>query len=311
MLYKMTRQEPFRVGIVGSCPSGQGLLERLAVLPHCEIVLYEPEASSTDLITRPPGLLTTTDWRRFLSAMKLDAVLFLDGRVLDRSQVNSALDANLPVGLLPPLPVETLNWPGSGDGSFDQLRLLNPHREEADFLAVRGLLKSRPMEPCTAIKRISWVADLIETEGPPLRDDGWFSEWLWEDLDQLLVLTGELPASVYAAEFSEQRQCYSLNLRFPAGVSAQLERRRSSLVPLDLGWTVSSGYAHGRQYIRTDAGEIYDVPVDSPDRGIDPLAVFDGPGDPENAWHHAMGVLKVQAAVLESAASGQVILMSD
>jgi hypothetical protein len=293
------------VGIVGFCREGQGILECLMILPGREIVLYEPAGAAANPYAQSPGILTVDDWRQFLSGMRLDVVLFLDGGTLDRSQLDSALKSELRVGVLPPLGLETLDRPSFSE-SPDLLRLLNRHREDADFQKARTWILSQPLEPDSAIKRLSWVADLIEPDRSETNEeDGWFSGWLWEDLDQLLVLTGEMPLSVFAADFSETRECYSLILKFPEGVTAQLERRRSALVPLEMGWSISSGFANGRQHLRTEAGEIYDVPIlDSEGSGSDPLAVFDR-SEETDSWKHALDVLRVQAAIHKSADSGQ------
>lgn len=304
----MTKHESVRVGIVGFCREGQGILERLMILPGREIVLYESVGSAANPYAQSPGILTSDDWRRFLSEMRLDVVLFLDGRSLDRSQVDAALMADLPVCVLPPLCSDVLDWPSLGDG-LDRLRLLNPHRDDGEFQKVRTWITSHGIESDSAIKRLSWVAGLIEPKtSETSEEDGWFSGWLWDDLDQLLVLTGESPESVFAAEFSAERQCYSLFVKFSQGVTAHLERRRSALVPWEMGWTISSGYSNGRQYLRTEAGEIYDLPTENSNTSnggrFEPLAIFDR-SDETDSWNHAQNVLRVQAAIRESAKTGQ------
>ncbi|MCA9072589.1 MAG: hypothetical protein KDA84_26885, partial [Planctomycetaceae bacterium] len=134
-----------------------------------------------------------------------------------------------------------------------------------------------------------------------------------DDVAQLLCLTRALPESVFAAEFSEKDQRYFLVLRFAEGLVAHLERRRSSVVPLEWGWTVTGpngGYAKQQRYIKTDAGEIYDVPAELPPLENDPLfaplTAIHRPPVPDLSWQHVVNVLQVHHAVRQSAQTGDV-----
>ena len=311
----MTESKPFRAGVVGWSPQGRFLVERLKIQPDCELLVF-----STDEIPDEPvrslSLSHIPDWHRFLSASKLNAVLFLDARSSSLLQVQEALEAGLPVGVLPPLPWEPALCEELADRAAGRLFVLNPHNEEADFRAARQVIQSGELGLLSAIKRISWVADLVRSS-MPVGQDTWFSQLLWEDVDQLLILAGELPQSVYAADYSEEAETYLLYFQFPSGLVGQVERRRGSIVPLDVGWTIcgqTGGYANGHRFLRTAAGEIYDVSAEA-----DPL-----PGDPlfdqlrrlgqflaaDSSWRHAVHVVKAQRAINQSAATGQSVALS-
>ncbi|MCA9072380.1 MAG: hypothetical protein KDA84_25825, partial [Planctomycetaceae bacterium] len=206
----MTKPHPFRVGIVGLSPQGRDLLECLSLQPHCEFVLHQTSATETLKPIPLAGVSRIADWHRFLFESELKAVLFLDGLALDPSQLQAVLEAKFPVGVLPPLTGDPSLWqPFTSTGS-EQLRILGPQFENSDFRAALAGIQSGETGPVTAIKRVSWVPDLIEPNPPKTSPDGWFSQWLWDDVAQLLCLTRALPESVFAAEFSEKDQRYFL-----------------------------------------------------------------------------------------------------
>ncbi len=288
----MTEPPPFRVGIAGRSPAGQFLVERLKVRPEYEI--------SAVSLANPVS--------------KLDAVLFLDGNAASAPQIQEALDAGLPVGVLPPLFWEPASCEQLAEQAAGRLFVLNPHHEDPDFRAARELIQTGELGLLRAIKRISWVADLVNSS-PQSDQDTWFSQLLWEDVDQLLLLAEELPRSVYAADYSEKAETYFLIFHFPSGLIGHVERRRGSVVPLDVGWTISGqngSYANGRHHIQTEAGEIYDVPAEadplSGDAIFDPLRRF-GESSADSSWQQAVNVIKVRRAAVRSAETGQVVAL--
>lgn len=309
----MSQSQPFRVGIVGLSPQGRDLLERLSLQPRGELLLYETAATASDNPLPLKGVSRLADWHRFLFESQLNAVLFLDGLTLDPDQLRATLDTQIPTGVLVPLMGEPDRWQPFASISSEQLRLLSPHRESPDFRAALAWWQSGEVGPLTAIKHLSWVPDLIEPTPQPRTPDVWFAQGLWEDVDQLLCLTGKLPEMVFAAEFSKVEQRYFLVLRFAGGLVAHLERRRSSVVPLEWGWTLTGpvgGYAKQQRYVKTDAGEIYDVPAELPPLESDPLfaplTTFSRTPGLDSSWNHAVNVLRVHEAVFQSAQTGEV-----
>lgn len=303
----MTESQPFRVGIVGLSPPGRDLLERLSLQPNCEFLLHHTSANASEKLPLA-GVSQVTDWHRFLFESELRAVLFLEGFALNPDQLQAVLEANILAGVLPPLKGDPSRWQPFASVAAEQLRILSPHDENPEFRAALAWVQSGEGGPLTAIKRVSWVPDLVK----PNPSDHWFSQWLWDDVDQLLCLTGALPESVFTAEFSEEAQHYFLVLQFAGGLVAHLERRRSSVVPLEWGWTLTGpvgGYAKQQRYIKTEAGEIYDVPAELSPLESDPLFAPLTPITRRprtgSAWSHALNVLRVQHAVRQSAQSGQ------
>lgn len=308
----MSQPQPYRVGIVGLSPQGRDLLERLSLQPQCELLLYQPPEIASDRSPPVVGVSRITDWRCFLTESELNTVLFLDGLALDPHQFQTALEAGLPVGVLPPLKGKPSRWQPFSSTTPKQLQVLSPHYENPDFRAALAWRQSREGEPLTAIKRVSWVPGLIEPNLTNRVADGWFSQWLWEDVDQLLRLTGTFPESVYAAEFSQDLQRYFLIFKYAGGLVAHLERRRSSVVPLEWGWALTGptdGFAKQQRYIQTEAGEIYDVPAEPPPPESDPvfawLTSLIRSEEQESTWSHALDVLRVYHAISRSIESGQ------
>jgi predicted dehydrogenase len=302
----------FRVGIVGLCPVGRFLLERLLLIPHCQPVLFqyadvEPDKQATSL-----GLASISDWERFLAESELKAVLFLDGYSLSFQQVKEAFQAGFPVGILPPLACETTEWQALLNHPQKSLFLLNPHLEDPDFRAAMACVESGELGRLSAIKRASWVGELVvPPDTRPVPEDHWLPQLLWEDVDQLLRLAGQLPNTVYAADFTQQPASYLLIFQFPSGLVGHLERRRGAAVPLDQGWRLSSqsgGCANGQRHIKTEAGELYEVPVELatllPQAWFDPLQNRSASADDEAA---VLNVLNVLAAISQSAKTRQAV----
>ncbi len=235
------------------------------------------------------------------------------------SQIQEALDAGVLVGVLPPLDWEPELCAELTDRAPGRLFVLNPHHEDADFRAARQMIQTGELGFLSTIKRISWVADLVKSSSSqPSGPDTWFSQLIWEDLDQLLLLAGEFPRSVYAADYAEAGETYHLIFHFPSGLIGHVERRRGSIVPLDVGWTISGekgGYANGRRYIKTEAGEIFDVPAEADPISSDPIVdslrrMGRGNSSADSSWQQAVNVVKVRHAVIQSAKTGQVTALA-
>ncbi len=285
----MSESKSFRVAIVGESPEGDFLLERLSLLPGCEADVFPPEKTSASAL----------DW---------DAVLFLDGLSASADRVAEVQDAGSAVGLLPPLAWSASQWRKLVSEPGRRWFLLSPQNEDLDFRSALASVESGRLGPIETVKRVSWVGELVAPEGSRNIPDHWLAQWLWEDLDQLLQLVGEPPASVYAADFREQPAGYLLIFRFANGVVAHLERRRGSAVPLELGWTITGpegGYANGQRHIKTEAGELYSVPVELPGTeavsAADPWQMLHAvPGDQARA-RHVENILNLRKAITESA----------
>ncbi len=309
----MNESQPFRVGIVEASPQGSFLIEQLALQPECQLAWYQSTNQPLAKLAQSLNIPTIENWHRFLSDSEWKTVLFLDPAQIQLAQVQDVLEHNVPVGLLPPLLIEPAEFAVLIQNSPGKLFVLNATREEEDFRAVMWLQASGKLESPTTIKRVSWVAKLVEPNpNQPATPDAWFSQHLWEDVDQLLSLTGELPQAVYAAEFSPDRECYFVMLHFPRGVIAHLERRRDSVVPMDIGWSVSgqsAGYANGSYFEQTPAGEIFEIPVELPPEtrpSIWETLREQHPATMLATCQHAQNLLKVQRAIQKSSQTGQV-----
>jgi predicted dehydrogenase len=305
----------FRVGIVGVSSGGRFLLERLSVLPDCEIVLFQPPDAPPDSQAQSLGWALVPHWQGFLTESGLNAVLFLDGCSLSLSNVEQVFQAGLPVGMLPPLAIEPADWRNLTKDPRRPFRILNPHHEDPDFRAALACIKSAELGQIRFIKRISWVGELVVPEdAKPIALDEWLPRLLWEDVDQLLHLAGQPPESVYAADFTTDPASYCLIFKFPSGLVAHLERRQGSGIPLEMGWTIGSlagGYAHGHRHIKTPEGELYDVPVELPAMSHDPLAAALEHLSPaigsEPAARHVFQILEIQKVIQHSARTGEIV----
>lgn len=309
--------QKFRVGIVGLCSVGRFLLERLAVQPDCDIVLFQPPGSPMDSQAQSLGWTSITHWPGFLSNSGLNAVLFLDGGSLSVSQVEEAFQAGLPVGFLPPLALEPDQWRELTKNPSHQWRILNPHHEDPDFRAALACVQSGELGPLKIIKRISWVGELVVPDGARvIALDEWLPRLLWEDIDHLLHLAGQPPESLYAVDFSTDPAGYFVVFKFPGGLTAHLDRRRGLGIPLELGWTLGSrtgGYSNSHRHIKTADGEIYDVPVEFPPLSNDPLAqpldVLSPSIGGAAAAKHVLQILEILKAIQYSTLSGQVVAL--
>ena len=316
----MSDSESFRVGIVGLSPVGRFLLEQLSLLPGFEAVLFQPADHLPDEQAKSLGITSVEDWQRFLYESQLKTVLFLEGLSLLPERVDEAFQAGLPVGLLPPFDWEPNQWRDLTSPPQRRWFVLSPHREDNDFRAGFACLQSGNLASLAAVKRISWVGELLEPETPrpqadnhPMIPDRWLPQLLWEDIDQLLQLTGEPPMAVYAADFCEQPASYLLIFHYPGGLIAHLERRRGTAVPLELGWTITGsagGYSNGHRHIKTEAGELYEVPVELP--AVEPFSLFDplrtsepSAGDQRES-RLVQNTLAILKAITESARTGNV-----
>jgi hypothetical protein len=257
-----------------------------------------------------------TNWPGFLRESGLNAVLFLEGGRTSLSQVEEAIQVGLPVGLLPPLTMKPSSWRelfASG-----QCRILNPHHEDPDFRAAMACIKSGELAPLKIIKRISWVGELVVPEGArAIALDEWLPRLLWEDVDQLLHLAGEPPAWLYAVDFSTDPKGYCVLFGFPNGLTAHLERRRGTGIPVELSWTLGSdvgGYANGHRHIKTSDGELYEVPVEIPPISTlllaTPLDHLSPSAQGEPAAGHIWQIVEILEAITHSARTGRAVALS-
>jgi predicted dehydrogenase len=168
---------------------------------------------------------------------------------------------------------KTLGW------AAESQRLLlvhHPRRADLDFRQALALAQDASLGAIRAAKFISWSYGL-----PPrgaTRGHGPLSLDASEDpqvtkvrfvahaLDQMVALIRVPPVRVLAVGAPDLFAGYSLSLHlvFESGCEADIDVRLDSPAAFQSGWMMTGergGYAHGRQYTRTDEGEVFDAPV--------------------------------------------------
>lgn len=132
-------------------------------------------------------------------------------------------------------------------------------------------------------------------------------------LDQLLVFVNDEPTSVRLRKFHDSTPAcehgFLAVIDFAGGTSAVIEVQTQSLLSLRTGWLLegtTGAYRAGRLYSRTTDGEIIDEPVIHPTVGSDPFfdalaAAIQG----SSQAHLVLPGLDHAARVLELVASGE------
>jgi predicted dehydrogenase len=144
---------------------------------------------------------------------------------------------------------------------------------------------------------------------------------LWElgthFLDQLLQLTADRPASVFARATANGNlaEGFVVVVEFSRGAIATLDISRSSLIPRDTGWELNGSlgsYAAGVHYSATREGEVEDVPA----AGVaaDPDAFYEavarhlrGSGPNPVPAEQAVDVVRLIESICQSAETGTVV----
>jgi len=136
-----------------------------------------------------------------------------------------------------------------------------PLREEPDFRSADGVLRSGLVGTPRLIRFERWE--------PMIRDDSDAGEPVSgpvvDLLNQLVALAAEPARTVYVTSLAEPGSIVTVS--FVSGLKAVLTLHATASARIDHGWAIDAergGYAAGRRWVRTEEGELYEVPADPP-----------------------------------------------
>jgi predicted dehydrogenase len=164
-------------------------------------------------------------------------------------------------------------------------------RSDEDFQMACGVVDSGRLGKTLSLQLTSWQYNPWRSGGPfsgaPERGGPFMgSHWrgaaragggvLWQFgpryFDQLLLLAGQEPESVFAALFDSPEvpgldEGFLAVVRFCGGLLAQLDVRRASPAPCETGWVIQGEHAvfcRAVEYQAAPDGEVVDVPAEPP-----------------------------------------------
>lgn len=176
--------------------------------------------------------------RRALAASKHVSVEPLIG--LDAAAIDAVYDAAESTGR------SILLWPGRG--------------EDPDFRLALATLRSGLIGRARLLRFERWEPMVLDA--PDERTT--LSRPAIEVLEQVAMLAGEAARAVFATRLGSDGAL--ITVVFASGLRAQIVLSASSSVRIEQGWAIEAeagGYAAGRRWVRTEEGELYDVPAES------------------------------------------------
>ncbi|MGC1276319.1 MAG: Gfo/Idh/MocA family oxidoreductase [Planctomycetaceae bacterium] len=259
-------EPPIRVGLIGLGRQGLFHLERwsdghaVQVVAACDI---DPAALS--LAATLCGRVEF-EVDSLLADRDIDAIL-LAVPTFERARIGrQVLAAGKHLAFAEP-PVATTV--GEAAGLFDvaetserRIVVWTPWRDASDFQEAYSVAQSRLAGAIRFLRFERWSA--ASTTGIDRLADGdrSFPRSVVYVLDQLIALAGTEPLQVFSRQAGGS---VTATVAFAENLTAAVTLRMRAAVNLDLGWAFDGergGYAAGRRWVRTDDGEIYDVPIE-------------------------------------------------
>lgn len=257
--------QPYSVGIVGSGPNRQFMLERLVLRQDFIADAHGTEApadgrqdsEATDLLSSA---------RQIIESPRTDVVYFSGPTNLEL--VSAAVQRRKHIVLAPAammLRADDLRRLARAAADQGLVAVVDePRRWDDDFRAARTVaLSGRLGDPLRI--RLSILTTALPGEAFA---NGVLREFGWHWLDQLLTFVNDDLVSARLRRFHSSARSgdagFLAMMDFARGTSAVIEVQTQSLLSLRTGWLLegsTGAYRDGRQYTKTLDGEIIDEPV--------------------------------------------------
>jgi scyllo-inositol 2-dehydrogenase (NADP+) len=287
---------PVRVGVAGLGRSGMFHVERLGLHDDCRVVaLYDDCSAARDRAGMESAPMHPR-WDEFLANRSIELVLLATPPAHHAELAIQALAAGKHVLVETPLCMnlaEADALVAASTRSGRCVSVFHARRWDDDFRAARLALASGELGRPLSMKFINWHYNPFprgDTAAPgkvPSSSTDHFRlgpvDWrlhaqtgggvLWEFgihyFDQLLLLAGRLPQTVYGQVFPSipgepTDDGFLAIVSFPGDLVAHVEAHRAAAAPLPTGWTIvgdRGSYAGFTQFTATPEGEIVDIPL--------------------------------------------------
>lgn len=284
---------PLRVGLFGLGRPGLHLIERFAVSGPFRVVATFADPIVADIVS-PFGVRLANSPQELVAAADVDVIWFAEHDAFRNHFTPADVLREKHVIVETPLALTSSAANHAFKAAADHNRLLlvrHPRRSDPDFRQALAVAQDRNHGTIRAAKFVSWSYGLpprgaARGHGPLPPDASGDPQitklrFAAHALDQLTTLIGDRPLRVFATGDRNAAGPPSLlagysiaiHITFKTGCQAELDIRVDSPTQFQSGWlltTEQTGYAKGRQFTRTEEGEIFDSPV---------TAVSDDDGD--------------------------------
>lgn len=257
--------QPYTVGIVGSGPNRQFMLERL-VLRQDFIAAADANPGSDDVrdSSEPTERLSLA--RQIIENPRTH-IIYFSGRT-SLELVSAALQRGKHIVLSPVaamLRADDLRRLARTAADQRLVAVIDePRRWDDDFRSARSVAQSGRLGNLLRVRMSIQTTALPGEEFP----GGVLWELGWHWLDQLLTFVDDewLSARLrrFASPATSSDAGFLATIEFAGGTSAVIEVQTRSLLSLRTGWLlegITGAYRDGRQYTKTLDGEIIDEPV--------------------------------------------------
>ena len=272
---------PVAFGIAGLGRTGMYHLERLSLRPDFKAIAAFDQLPSRTEATQSFGCHVCSSWNEFLQQPDIELVVVATPPATHADLATEALAAGKHVVLEPPLCLTSEEAERIVEASRCHGRsviIAQLRRWDDDFRTALATLESASLGELRTAKLIVWNYGVLLDRSLDASDryDGTLIEAGCHYFDQLLKLIPFPIRCVYAQvpdlcnEMSADPKSpsswsFCVMIEFANDVTAQVEVHRASTVPLDTGWVLlgtRGGYRKFRRYEITDAGEVFDVPIE-------------------------------------------------
>jgi scyllo-inositol 2-dehydrogenase (NADP+) len=297
---------PVRVGVAGLGRSGMFHIERLGLRDDCRVVALYDDCSAARDRAAVQAVPMHARWDEFLANSSMELVLLATPPAHHAELAIQALAAGKHVLVETPMCLnlaEADALVAAGVRTRRCVSVAHTRRWDDDFCTARQEIAGGELGHPLSMKFVNWHYNLsprrdaaaVRIESRSTSDLSSLGpvDWrchartgggvLWEFgihyFDQLLLLAGRLPQTVYGRVFPSTAgeptdDGFLAIVSFPDNLVAHVEAHRAAAAPLPTGWTVvgdRGSYAGFTQFTPTPEGEIVDIPLNRVSADADEL----------------------------------------
>lgn len=257
---------PIRVGLIGLGRNGLFHLERWSASDTVQVVAACDSDPAARAIAATLCGRVESEVESLLADRDVDAVLLAvptSARARIGRQVLAA-ERHL-IFAEPPVAAtigEAADLFDAAETSGRRIVVWPPWRDAPDFQSAHSVAQPEIAGPIEFLRFERWSAASTTRIDHFAVEDRKVSRSVIYVLDQLIAIAGATPLRVFARPTDGG---LTATVAFAGNLTAVITLRLRAAVNLDLGWAFDGergGYSAGRRWIRTDDGEIYDVPIE-------------------------------------------------
>ncbi len=301
-----------RVGVVGLGRRGRFLLERWLQTGSVQVTAACDVNAAACTLASPLCGQVVDDLGSLLAGPPMDAVCLAVPIAARADLAQRILAAGKHVLFAdPPIAADSAQAAQlyeTADRCGGRLAVWSPWQADLDFRTAAATIRAGHPGRLRFVRYERWNAAAPDAAGI-ITGPADSSRGLIYILDQLITLVDAEPARITAHPFGDG---LTVIVDFAAGPMASITLHPHAAMNLDSGWAFDGehgGYAAGRRWVRTDDGEVYDLPIEPP-----------APTTPEDLLHslvvgeslesrrnESLRLINVLNAVARSRQSGQTV----